>query len=946
MLVNATQSEELRVAMVDGQRLYDLDIESESREQKKANIYKGRITRIEPSLDAAFIDYGADRHGFLPFKEVSPEYYLNEPASGRPNIREVLREGQEIVVQVEKEERGNKGAALTTYISLAGRFIVLMPNNPRAGGVSRRVSGEDRDDLREVLDDIEIPAGMGVIVRTAGVGRAAEEIKWDLDYLLGIWEAIKAAVVSRPASFLIFQDSNAIIRALRDHLANDIGEIIIDDDKAFEEARQFVERAMPHNLRKLKQYTDPVPLFTRYQIESQIESAFAHTVELPSGGSIVIDHTEALVSIDINSARATKGDDIEATAFQTNLEAADEIARQLRLRDLGGLIVIDFIDMGPQRNQREVENRLRDAVRMDRARVQIGRISRFGLLEMSRQRLRPSLGESAHQTCPRCKGMGSIRSVDSLALAVLRLVGEEARKDRTAKVIAQLPVDVANYLLNEKREWISTIESRDHIQLLLVADSALETPDFILRRVRDDQVSLPENTGASYTLVTPTTPRDAAELEVVPAKARSEGPAVASVLPSTPAPVVAAPPEAEAPPAAAAPQQPGVFVRMWNWLFAPGAPVVVAASTDSSADRERGRSPDRNRDRERGQRNDRPGERSGRHERGDRNDRRRGQRGERGERRDDSQRDRPRDERRTTPAGGERPEPRSEPRAERTERPQRTDRMERTERPDRGARPDRAERPESTPRTEPTEAAAAGSPPGVASEERPGGVRSERGRRRRRGGRDRDGRGPREPGTEPAEPLANGVAVAGPVLATIAGEAVAQANSRASAADSTAAYRPADGGQVAAGPDAAGPDRDPSAPGPAAWPPAATIAPAAPATPAPFMADPEAPTPAMPARFTPATSGPASGATAATPPLPAPPVAPASAATTAPIPSPSPAPAESAVGSTGPGPYIERGTDRLLPWETPRPDKRAGTAAGNWAAPVGGDRGPDAGPEG
>jgi ribonuclease E len=941
MLVNATQSEELRVAMVDGQRLYDLDIESESREQKKANIYKGRITRIEPSLDAAFIDYGADRHGFLPFKEVSPEYYLNEPASGRPNIREVLREGQEIVVQVEKEERGNKGAALTTYISLAGRFIVLMPNNPRAGGVSRRVSGEDRDDLREVLDDIEIPAGMGVIVRTAGVGRAAEEIKWDLDYLLGIWEAIKAAVVSRPASFLIFQDSNAIIRALRDHLANDIGEIIIDDDKAFEEARQFVERAMPHNLRKLKQYTDPVPLFTRYQIESQIESAFSHTVELPSGGSIVIDHTEALVSIDINSARATKGDDIEATAFQTNLEAADEIARQLRLRDLGGLIVIDFIDMGPQRNQREVENRLRDAVRMDRARVQIGRISRFGLLEMSRQRLRPSLGESAHQTCPRCKGMGSIRSVDSLALAVLRLVGEEARKDRTAKVIAQLPVDVANYLLNEKREWISTIESRDHIQLLLVADSALETPDFILRRVRDDQVSLPENTGASYTLVTPTTPRDAAELEVVPAKARSEGPAVASVLPSTPAPVIAPPPEPEAPAAAAPPQQPGVFVRIWNWLFAPGAPVAAAASTDGSAERERERSPERNRDRERGQRNDRPGERGGRHERGDRNDRRRGQRGER---RDDSQRDRPRDERRTTPAGGDRTEPRSEPRPERTERPQRTERMERTERPDRGGRADRPERPESTPRTEPADAAA-GSPPAAGSEERPGGVRSERGRRRRRGGRDRDGRGPREPGAEPADPAANGVAVAGPVLAAVTGDAVAQGSSGASPADSTAAYRPADEAPAAAGPHSARSDRDPSAAGPAAVTPAATITPAAPAAPAPLVPDPAAPSAAMAARFTPAPSGPAYGATPATAPVPAPPVAPASAATTAPIPTPSPSPAESAGGS-GPGPYIERGTDRLLPWETPRPDKRAGTATSNWAAPVGGDRGPDAGAEG
>ncbi len=586
MLVNATQEEELRVAMVDGQRLFDLDIESQSREQKKANIYKGRITRVEPSLDAAFIEYGGDRHGFLPLKEISREYFIAEPASGsRVNIRDVIREGQEIVVQVEKEERGNKGAALTTYISLAGRFIVLMPNNPGAGGVSRRMSGDDRDEMRETLNEIGVPEEMGIIVRTAGVGRSAEELKWDMDYLLGIWEAIKKAVVSRPAPFLIFQDSNAIIRALRDHLANDVGEILIDHEEAYEEARQFVERAMPQNLRKLRHYTDPVPLFTRFQIESQIESAFTHNVDLPSGGSIVIDHTEALVSIDINSARATKGGDIEATAFATNLEAADEIARQLRLRDLGGLIVIDFIDMGPQRNQRDVENRLRDAVRMDRARVQIGKISRFGLLEMSRQRLRPSLGESAHQPCPRCSGMGSIRSVESLALAVLRLVGEETRKDRTSRVIAQLPVAVANYLLNEKREAIRAIEARDNLQVILVANPDLETPNYSLRRVRDDQLSLPENSAVSYQLVAQATEESTAGDELAAPKPQPQAPAVATILPIAPAP---APIPRETIAVAAA--SPGLLSRLRIWLFGSKAPAVETDNNSRSGSDGRPRS--------------------------------------------------------------------------------------------------------------------------------------------------------------------------------------------------------------------------------------------------------------------------------------------------------------------------------------------------------------------
>jgi len=583
MLVNATQAEELRVAMVDGQRLYDLDIEAASQTQKKANIYKGRITRIEPSLDAAFVDYGAERHGFLPLKEISREYFVREPEQGqRINIREVLKEGQDIVVQVDKDERGSKGAALTTFISLAGRFIVLMPNNPRAGGVSRRITGEDRELVRDALQALNIEDGMGVIVRTAGVGRSHEELNWDLDYLLGIWGAIKQAVVERQSPCLIFQDSNAIIRALRDHLNSDIGEIMIDAAACHAEAQEFMNRAMPHNLRKLKLYEDPVPLFTRYQIESQIESAFAHTVQLPSGGSIVIDHTEALVSIDINSARATKGGDIEATALATNLEAADEVARQCRLRDLGGLLVVDFIDMGPQKHQREVEQRLRDAVRPDRARVQIGRISRFGLLEMSRQRLRPSLGESAYQVCPRCGGIGRVRSVESLALSILRLIAEEARKERTARVIAQLPIDVATYLLNEKRDWISRIEGRESVEVMLVANPDLETPNYSIRRVRDDQTVLPENTGASYQL------RDESEDELLESatapRPRAEQPAVTVVAP-------AAPPPAPPPAPAVVPepvQKPGLFVRWWRALFGTGSEPSPARKEDRRESRREG----------------------------------------------------------------------------------------------------------------------------------------------------------------------------------------------------------------------------------------------------------------------------------------------------------------------------------------------------------------------
>ncbi|MDH3756705.1 MAG: Rne/Rng family ribonuclease [Gammaproteobacteria bacterium] len=535
MLINATQEEELRMAMVDGQRLFDLNIEGPASERKKANIYKGKITRIEPSLEAAFVDYGADRHGFLPLKEVSSEYFVKNVDSGtKPNIREVLKEGQDIVVQIDKEERGNKGAALTTYVSLAGRFIVLKPNKARSGGVSRRIVGSDRDLARQSLSGVEVPDGMSIILRTAGIDRSAEELAWDLENLLAVWHAILNVVLQRPSPFLIYRESNAVVRALRDYLTNEIGEILMDDEATYKEAVEFVEQVMPHNLRKLKLYSDPVPLFTRFQIESQIESAFAHNVTLPSGGSIVIDHTEALVSIDINSARATKGGDIEATALNTNLEAADEIARQLRIRDLGGLIVIDFIDMGPQKNQRAVENRLREAVRQDRARVQIGKISRFGLLEMSRQRLRPSLGESSYQTCPRCTGFGTIRSVESLALAILRIVGEEARKERTVKVIAQLPVEVATYLLNEKRDWVQSLETRHDTQVILVANSALETPHYDVRRVRDDQVDLPENAGVSYALAEAETELEAPSS--MQERKVAEPAAIGKIEPTTPAP--------------------------------------------------------------------------------------------------------------------------------------------------------------------------------------------------------------------------------------------------------------------------------------------------------------------------------------------------------------------------------------------------------------------------
>jgi ribonuclease E len=499
MLFNATQAEELRVAIVDGQKLIDLDIESASKEQRKSNIYKAVITRVEPSLEACFVDYGADRHGFLPFKEISRDN-LRE-GEGKSRIQDQLKDGQELIVQVDKDERGNKGAALTTYISLAGRYLVLMPNNPRGGGVSRRIEGEDRNELRDTISQLEVPNGMSVIARTAGIGRSLEELQWDLNYLLQLWQAIDGAAKTQSGAFLIYQESSLVIRAIRDYFHPDIGELLIDTESIFEQAQQFMSHVMPANVHVVKLYKDDVPLFSRFQIEHQIETAYARQVPLPAGGAIVIDHTEALVSVDVNSARATKAGDIETTAFNTNLEAADEIARQLRLRDLGGLIVIDFIDMESTKNQREVENRLKEALRYDRARVQLGKISRFGLMELSRQRLRPALAESAYIPCPRCHGIGHIRGTESTALHILRILQEEAMKDNTAQVVAQVPIDVATFLLNEKRAEIHTIEARFKVNVLLVPNTYLETPNYKVQRLRHDDLNQAEPLPPSFTMV-------------------------------------------------------------------------------------------------------------------------------------------------------------------------------------------------------------------------------------------------------------------------------------------------------------------------------------------------------------------------------------------------------------------------------------------------------------
>jgi ribonuclease E len=750
MLVNAVQEEELRVALVDGQKLYDLSIEIPSREQKKSNIYKGRITRVEPSLEAAFVEYGAQRHGFLPLKEVSKEYFRSQPANGgRMNIKDLLQEGQELIVQVEKEERGNKGAALTTFISLAGRFLVLMPNNPRAGGVSRRIEGEDRDQMREAMSALQIPDGMGAIVRTAGVGRTTEELQWDLNNLKTAWDAIVAANDGRPAPFLIFQESDAVTRGLRDYFSDDVGECLIDQPEAFQKAQEYMQRFMPPEAqRKLKLYQDPVPLFTRYQIESQIESAYSHKVTLPSGGSLVIDHTEALVSIDINSARSTRGGDIEATARNTNLEAAEEIARQLRLRDIGGLIVIDFIDMESTANQRAVEDMLRDAVRMDRARIQLGRLSRFGLLELSRQRLRPALSETTHINCPRCNGMGTIRGVESMSLALLRLIGEEARKERTGRVIAQVPIDVATYLMNEKRDWLNQIEERDKVSLVIVPNPHMQTPAYTLRRIRDDEKELPENNTVSYQLADQPTIDDT-NIGERDKKPQTEAPLVPSILPATAAPVLPVPvPEAPAappPPVAVAVPQEGALVRLWRWLFGTRVPEAApAAESPAPVHRERSSHREHRPDRHRG---------SGDRDRYRERDRDRGRRdgsGGQGPARDgqsrgegfgrDARRDRP-----GRPSGGPgRPDaPRGE--GPRSEAPRGDGPRPEGQRSDQPARVDNAARGNEPPR---------GGEREPAGEPRTGGERTGRSRRRR-------GRGRREGGDSASNAPMSGDTAAG-----------------------------------------------------------------------------------------------------------------------------------------------------------------------------------------
>ncbi len=578
MLINATQAEELRVAIVDGQTLYDIDIEQASKEQKKSNIYKGKITRLEPSLEAAFIEYGGDRHGFLSLKEISRDYFTEGLNPDKAGIKELLREGQEVVVQVEKEERGNKGAALTTYISLAGRYMVLMPNSPNAGGVSRRIEGDDRAALKEAMDCLTIPEDMGIIIRTAGVGRDAEELQWDLDYLLQVWRSITDAALSKPSPFLIYQESRLIIRALRDYLRADVGEILIDNQEMFDEAREFMQQVMPQNLRKLKHYEDTTPLFNRYQIESQIENAYEREVRLPSGGAIVMDQTEALTAIDVNSARATKGSDIEETAFNTNLEAADEVARQMRLRDLGGLVVIDFIDMSSNRHQREVENRLANALKHDRARVQIGRISRFGLLEMSRQRLRPSLGESSQVVCPRCEGHGRMRSVESLSLSIVRLVEEQVMKEHTGQVLVQVPPDIANFLFNEKRQALMEIERRHEAPIVIVSDDALDTPHFHVTRLRENEMG-EESSKPSYHRGTP---RKLATHALTKSNLNiPDMPAVTHIRPVGPAPVREPAPDVApvAPPVAVpvtVPAQRGLVARLFGFL----AP-KPAANTDA-----------------------------------------------------------------------------------------------------------------------------------------------------------------------------------------------------------------------------------------------------------------------------------------------------------------------------------------------------------------------------
>ena len=737
MLFNATQAEELRVAIVDGQKLIDLDIESAAKEQRKSNIYKAVITRIEPSLEAAFVDYGAERHGFLPFKEISRSYFQPGVEANRASIKEALKEGQELIVQVEKDERGNKGAALTTFVSLAGRYLVLMPNNPRGGGVSRRVEGDERAELRDVMDQLEVPSGMSLIARTAAIGRSAEELQWDLNYLLQLWRAIDGAAQSQDGAFLIYQEGSLVIRAIRDYFQPDIGEILIDTDDVYEQARQFMAHVMPQNVNRVKRYHDDVPLFSRFQIEHQIESAYSRQVSLPSGGAIVIDHTEALVSVDVNSGRATRGADIEETAFKTNCEAADEVARQLRLRDLGGLIVIDFIDMESQKNQREVENRLRDALRYDRARVQTGKISRFGLLELSRQRLRPALAETSYIPCPRCNGTGHIRSTESSALHILRILEEEAMKDNTGALHCQVPVDVATFLLNEKRDDIAKIEVRHKVGLVLIPNRHLETPQHEIVRLRHDQLNQEDSPLPSYRMAT-----KPADETYAPPSAHTDRPvrqeaAVKGITPDQPAPIV----EARAVPATTpVPEsQPSLLDRIFAFFRGEKQPEPAPVVAQVEPPRREARP-----------RNER-GRRDGRENRG----RREGQREEKAERSDNREN---RDTNRTPTEV--QAEPREKPQRQRGgERPDREGRAERPERGERGERgrnrnaqaskPAEAEAvpaaeqqvnvPAATALAGPDTVAAAAAVEGEAN-----GERSRRSRRGRRGGRRNDENGTTE----------------------------------------------------------------------------------------------------------------------------------------------------------------------------------------------------------
>src|SRR6266853_1231605 len=716
MLFNATQAEELRVAIVEGQKLIDLDIESAAKEQRKSNIYKGVITRVEPSLEAAFVDYGTERHGFLPFKEVAKQFFKAGVDVGRARIQDAISEGQELIVQVEKDERGNKGAALTTFISLAGRYLVLMPNNPRGGGVSRRVEGEDRDELREIMDKLDVPAGMSIIGRTAGISRAYEELQWDLSYLLKLWSKIVEATeqsrdsegkLLNPAPFLIYQEGSLVIRAIRDYFQPDIGEILIDTDPIYEQTVAFMSNVMPDNGGRVKRYRDDVPLFSRFQIEHQIETAYSRQVSLPSGGAVVIDHTEALVSIDVNSARATRGHDIEQTAYNTNAEAADEIARQLRLRDLGGLIVIDFIDMENQRNQREVEDRLREALRYDRARVQMGKISRFGLMELSRQRLRPSLGEGSNIT-------GHIRGTESTALHILRIIQEEAMKENSAAVHAQVPVDVATFLLNEKRADIHSIEARLKVNVVLIPNTNLETPNYKVERLRHDDLNQADALPASYNLVTAPAEEEAKEPAAQEARPPRQQAAVQGVTPERPAPVSAQRTLPQAP--ALAERHPGLMGRIFGWFKGNGsAPAVAQPAAAPQRDPQAPRPEFRDRgdrDRFRG-RSDRQEPRQGRG---------RDSRGERPQRQD-------RQDRNSRPFG----EQRGEQRPQRGERPEGQDRAP-AERPDsREQRPQEHGRPPA--------------PHAGAPEPREG----DRDRkRRRRGGRDRSERSERRGPPPPA----------------------------------------------------------------------------------------------------------------------------------------------------------------------------------------------------